>query len=325
MRLSRALALLLLLPVAACGISQEPERPRAFDAVSADVPDGWHTELCPGAGFTVRVAVPPPGNRWGSLTDDGCGWRYQDTSLGVSVAEPTSLEAYREKYLDPYEDGGGDDSVERIELTEDVPVFGDQEGDQLDWYSFSDGSPTENRILQAAGVRVHWSTPAGQDKRHDDLQTVLDSIEVLPGERHQCRRGEKTVSYELPDALETVDSFGGKCHAYFPDATSLERHAEVVVAPTRSLEQYAAELRRSPGVRDVRIEEDAVELAGERVDRLTWRFVRTRESQNYEPAGTWLLEAVGDERVRVEWGATPREWDEERATVQRFIGSVRLP
>lgn len=320
-----ALAVLALMAVSGCA-AQEPVKPRAFDAVSTAVPAGWHEELCPGDGFTVRLVVPDE-FRWSHHEGRACGWpgREFDSGLSVVVGPTDTLAHYRKKYLDPYESDDGDDAVNHIAYDDGVTVLGDEDGERLDWYSFDDGAPSDERALQGAGVRVTWSTPAGGDKRREDLQTLLDSIAVLPGEHDQCRRGGIVARYELPEVVEGVESAGGTCRFSLRDAVAPEQHAELVLAPNRTLEQYAAEVRGQRGTRNVRLEKNAAELAGKRVDRLSWQVVRTDPGPNDDTVGAWRIEVVGDERVRVEWGATPKAWDEERATVQRFLASVRLP
>lgn len=310
----RRLCILLLLPLlAACSGPTTPDRLHAFAAVRSAVPAGWHEEVCSVAGYTVRFGVPPSRQN-GQQTAHACLWDSGYGGLSVGLRPPDSL-ATEERRLRHNEDSGGDESVSRIRLRDDVPAFGHQRGRRLDWYCFCDGAPKTDHDVEAAGLRVSWSTPVDAhhragDATEADFQRFLDSISVRRGERDQCRRGRQVVSYVLPAMVDSVDSLQGTCHVYLLHGLTSEDYVEVVVGPGRTPARLAAWLRGRPRVSHLHLERSAVSLAGRRVDRVTWL------------AGHRRMTAVGDERVRISWAATAGQWEAERAAVRRFLASV---
>ncbi len=300
--------------------------PRPFEPVSSTFPARFHEELCAdlrakGTGLTVRVVVPDSGSR-SHKRDNGC---YLDLgrqgAMSVTIAPNESAASYRTKFLDPYEDGGGDDSVSDIVEEHDVPAFGGREGEELVWRSSNDGQPMVHRLVQSGGVRVIWSTPEGRSDRSEELRVVRESLAVRAGTTSLCAGVRHAVPVQH---TESIEAGAGRCHLYLqPGRGSLLRYAEVAPSPRQSLPAQATRLRGDPEVTSVRLEHGAARLDGRRVDRLTWVVTRLRETPDYQPPGTWRLVTVGDDRLQATWGATPRQWRAERAVVRSFFASVR--
>lgn len=200
------LRFLLFLPfaVAAAGCSHEDDTPdpgtpalaapHEFPPASGGVPDGYREVLCPdlrrdGSGLTVRLVVPE--RTLESHRDaNGCTFALPSEprdAISVEIGPDRSLAAWRAAYLDPYVSPDGDDAVSDISYRSDAPGFGDAAGEELRWYSFSDGSPVRVVSLLAAGVRLSWSVP-GEDRLPPSAVdvvrrsvAVLDQVAVSPG------------------------------------------------------------------------------------------------------------------------------------------------
>ncbi|MBZ5740457.1 hypothetical protein [Nocardioides mangrovi] len=329
---ARALLLAAVLLTAACtgdggseagtgpGVEQQPQPFRAADPTT---PDGATVVQCSdlrsqhGTGMAVRFALPAefgPGTRDGGTCDfsgDGFG-----RELTVSFGPMESLASVKERDLDPDEDVGGDDSVSDIAYDEDVPVFGSHHGERLEWYCYCDGQDLDERVLQARGVRVHWTTPHRKDPRLAELDAVRAGLALVRSDTSTCTAHGRTATFRPPiPRTESIDSSGPGCHLYLqPGRASLQRYAQVVPAPARTLPEIAASLRGRGHV-------SGVHLAG---DRLTWRWTRDEAGELGEPAGTWRAVTVAGRGVQVTWSATPGQWRREADVVRRFVDSVRL-
>lgn len=189
---SRAAAMIVLLSAtSACGSGSAPvttDPPAPFAASSTSTPDGFTAAECPavvgGEPVTLKLVVPDgfvsasadPSNQ---SPDGRCSWQTsEERSLSVEVGEKKSLADLRDE-LKQYEDIGGDDEVKDVDYDAPADTFGDQEGERLSWWSYSDGVPADCVHVQADGIRLFWQNPDDIDQRLDDLDVVLDSVELV--------------------------------------------------------------------------------------------------------------------------------------------------
>lgn len=188
--------LLLAAAAAAAGCSHEDGPPGAgtpalvtpheFPATSSGVPSGYREVLCPdlrrgGTGLAVRLVVPERATS-SRREADGCTFSVPTEprdAISVRVGPGESLARWREVYLDPYVSPDGDDAVGEIAYRSDARGFGDSTGEELSWYSFSDGYPVRVVSLLAAGVRLSWSVPADDRLPAPALDVVRRSVGVL--------------------------------------------------------------------------------------------------------------------------------------------------
>jgi hypothetical protein len=297
--------------------------PTPFRAAEGRVPDGWTRAQCSdlkgrdNSGLAVRVAVPP-GYVPTESDDRSCTFTvsiYRD--LTVSFGAGPTLEAEKEREVDPYTaPGQGDGQLGEVEYAADVPVYGTHRGEQLDYFCFCDGQGLQERTALANGVRLHWTTKHGRSTHDEDFARVAASIALVRDPRSTCRGRGRTAVYRPPiPQTESIDTFQGRCHVYLrPGRGSLQRYAEVVPAPRHTLTEIATSLRERPRVSGVRLDGD----------RLTWRWTRAEVGEFGEPAGTWRAVTVAKRGVQVTWSATPRQWRQEADVVRRFVDSVRL-
>lgn len=191
----RFLAFLPLL-VAASGCTPEDGGPgapepslvglQAFPAAAEGVPSGYREVRCPdrrrGAiGLVVRLVVPA-GFAASHREADTCTFSLPNEpghAISVLLEPDDSLAAWRRTYLDPYVAEDGDDAVGQITYRDDAPGFDGATGEELRWYSFNDGSPQRSVALLAAGVRLTWSIPDGDDLPATALEAVRRSVAVL--------------------------------------------------------------------------------------------------------------------------------------------------
>lgn len=312
----------------------EHSRLRPFRAAEAAPPAGAEVVQCSdlrsrrNTGLAVRFVVPD-GFTGGTRDAGSCDFTGGSFAreLTVSFGPMESLASVKERDLDPVEDVGGDDSVSDIAYAADVPVYGDHRGERLDYYCYCDGQDLDERVVQARGVRVHWTTPHGKDPREDEFDAVRAGLSLRRSAVSTCGSAGRTATFRPPvPQTESIDVFEGRCHLYLqPGRGSLQRMAEVVPMPSRTLETTAAGLeRRKRFVHDVRLEHDVTMLDGKSADRLTWLFTRRTTSPYNEPAGTWRLVTLGTSDLQVTWGGRPRQWRQEADVVRRFVDSVHL-
>ncbi|MBA2955662.1 hypothetical protein GON03_15095 [Nocardioides sp. MAH-18] len=312
----------------------EPADPPApFRAADPRLPVGWTRAQCAdltargNTGLVVRLAVPPA---FVPTESDGrrCSFvRAFARELTISFGPGPTLGSVKARDVDPYTPSGqGDGQLGEVSYAADVPVYGDHRGERLDYFCFCDGQNLQERTVLARGVRVSWTTPHGKDSRDDLFDQVTASVALVRGRTSTCAGHGRTATYRPPvPQTESVDSFQGRCHLYLrPGRGSLQRYAEVVPVPRRSLDDLAAALRRLKRVHDVRLERGVAVLDGRPADRLTWRHTRDKVSLYNDPAGTWRLVALGTPDLRVTWGARPGQWRREADVVSRFVGSVHL-
>lgn len=305
---------------------------RPFPAASTEVPPGFREVLCPdlrgdGTGLTVRLVVPvttTSGQQNGRACSFGRGFVR---GVGVELAPPTTLAAFRTRSLDPFEDVGGDDDVSDIRYRSGVPGLGGQEAEELSWRVNNDGLPYWEVAVQSAGVRLSWTVPDERPRQLDAFDVVRRSVEVRTGTASSCPSWGPAEGPQLtftpPKDVGGVEREGGHCRISVEDATTALEHGALDPTPP-PLERLAARVRRDPGATRVRLERGAGTIDGEPADRLTWLVVRTEESPTYEPAGTWRVEVLQSRGARVEWGATPRWWRAQRATYDDLVASVRI-
>lgn len=189
---SRAAPLIVLIAAtSACGAGSTPgttDAPTPFSASSTSTPEGFTAAECPGAVDGKRVILKldvPKEFEAESIgpsdqTPDGqCTWRTsEERFLSVEIGEKESLADLNDE-LKEYEDIGGDDEVKDVTYDAPTDTFGDLEGERLNWWSYSDGVPTDCVHVQANGIRVFWQNPDDIDQWLDDLDIVLDSIELI--------------------------------------------------------------------------------------------------------------------------------------------------
>jgi hypothetical protein len=293
------------------------------------VPEGFSEELCPDlsrdrSGLALRIVVPDDYVR-GEKGGPGCYFQADlDRDLSVSMGSTGTLLRLKEKEIDPNAGYEGDDGVGDIEYVDDVPVLGRHRGELLTWGSNNDGLPLDNRLVQAAGVRLAWHTPQGKSARYaDDLEVVTDSIAVVRTRRATYVTDSATVSYVVPRQTAEIDDGTDYCYLYLRPRSSLLRYAEIDPDPRFSVDQL---VRRLPGRKDVvsvRLERGAATLLEEPADRLTWVIVRPHRTWD-GPKGTWRIVMVARDDLQVTWGASPAQWRQEQADVDAFVRSVRV-
>ncbi|GAA4377626.1 hypothetical protein [Nocardioides caricicola] len=293
-----------------------PEPPAPFVA-TGDVPRGWPVTQCSdlrardNTGLATRFGVPPT---YSWLHRDGptCGFGAGIArELYVALDPAQTLAAVKEREVDPFTGPDqGDGQLGEVEYAAAVPVFGDQVGERLGYYCYCDGQRLDYLVLQAGGVRLTWISPHGRPAGADDLAAVTDSLALLRSDRSICSaRGlDRAASYAPPvPQTESVDGSGGGCHLYLrPGRGSLQRYAEIVPEPRRTLGQLAEGLRDDPHVTSARVDGK----------RLTWRY--------RERGTTYRGLTVLRDGIQVTWSATPRQWRQEADVYRTFVGSVRL-
>ncbi|MFC4783071.1 hypothetical protein ACT8ZV_01255 [Nocardioides sp. MAHUQ-72] len=309
--------------------------PQPFPAERAALPAGWSRSTCTdlrargNSGLAVRLALPP-----GFVPTESRGRSCSFSPgpftrvLTVSFGRGPTLRSVKERDVDPYTaPGQGDGQLGEVVYAEDVPVFGGHRGEQLDYFCYCDGQNLQERTALARGVRLAWTTPHGRSTREGDYARVTASVSLVHTRVRTCAGHGRTAVFRAPiPQTESIDSFGGLCWIYLqPGRGSLQRRAEVVPAPRRTLAQLADTLRRKHRhVHGVRLEQGVARLDGRPADRLTWLFTRERAATYGGPAGTWRLVTVSTPDLQVTWGGTPRQWRQEAADVRRFVGSVHL-
>lgn len=191
----RFLAFLPLL-VAVAGCTHEDGAPgapepspvglHAFPAAAEGVPSGYREVRCPdrrrgAVGLVVRLVVPT-GFASSHREADTCTFTLPTEpghAISVRLEPDESLARWRRTYLDPYVSEDGDDAVGQISYREDAPGFGGTAGEELRWYSYNDGSPERSVALLAAGVRLTWSIPDGEELPAAAIDAVRRSVAVL--------------------------------------------------------------------------------------------------------------------------------------------------
>ncbi|OIJ25480.1 hypothetical protein [Nocardioides luteus] len=187
---SRAVSTIVLLAATSgCGAGPvTTDAPTPFAAAAESAPAGFTAAECPavvaGKPVTLKLVVPKgfvsasadPSNQ---SPDGRCSWRTpEERFLSVEVGEKESLADLNDE-LKQYKDIGGDDEVKDVTYDASTDTFGDQEGERLSWWSYSDGLPADCVHVQANGIRLFWQNPDDIDQRLDDLEVVLDSVELV--------------------------------------------------------------------------------------------------------------------------------------------------
>ena len=308
--------------------------PAPFHAASTKVPEGASLAQCSdlrgpnrNSGLAVRFVVPAG---YSAYDRNGATCDFTAATFGtefyVSFEPHPTLKSEKERDLDPREDEGGDDSVSDISYAADVPVFGTQTGERLDYYCYCDGQELDYRVGQARGVRLTWITPHGRRAhREPAYDAVTASMALVRSDRSTCHSRGRTALFRPPiPQTQSIDFYGDRCHVYLrPGRASLHRYAEIELRPAVTLPEQAERLRRSEHVVSVRYEPGAATLAGQQADRLTWVRVRAKPGIYEAPTGRWRGVALATPEVRVTWTARPRQWRTEADDARRFFASVR--
>jgi hypothetical protein len=327
--------------LAGCGGNDRPspdrpptrvDPPQPFPAASADVPAGFREVLCPdlrrdGTGLTVRLVVPVA-TTGGQQSEDGCSFSHGSVrSVGVQIGPERTLAAFRAQELDPFEDIGGDDEVSDITYRGDAPGLDGKAAEELTWRVYNDGLPYWEAAIQVAGVRLSWTVPDDKPRRLDSFDVVRRSVAVLHGTGSLCpswgAADRPSLTFSPPKEAGWVERDGDRCRIYREGAPTLLEYGAVDPTPG-DLDTLAARVRRDPEVVRVRLRRDAGRIDGEPADLLTWVVVRTEETESYEPPGTWRIVALQSASARVEWGATPQWWHDDRSTYDDLVASVRI-
>ena len=140
---------------------------------------------------------------------------------------------------------------------------------------------------------------------------MTDSLALVRSDHSTCSaRGlDRSASYVPPiPQTESIDNSGDGCHLFYlqPGRNSLQRYAEVVPEPQRTLDQISADLRDDRHVTNVAVEGN----------RLTWRYV--------ERGKAWRGVTVVRGGIQITWSATPRQWRQETDVYRSFVRSVDL-
>ncbi len=189
MRSRAAFMILLIAATSGCGARPvTTDAPTPFAAAAGSAPAGFTAAECPALigekSVTLRLVVPKgfvsasadPSNQ---SPDGRCSWQTsEERFLSVEVGEKESLADLRDE-MKQYEDIGGDDEVKDVDYDASTDTFGDQAGERLSWWSYSDGMPADCVYVQANGIRLFWQNPDDVDQRLDDLDVVLDSVELI--------------------------------------------------------------------------------------------------------------------------------------------------
>lgn len=309
--------------------------PQPFRAAGPRLPAGWTRVQCAdltgakaNTGLAVRLAVPP-GYHQTESDDRTCRFvRAFARELSVSFGPGPTLESDKVRNVDPYTvPDQGDGQLGEVSYAADVPVYGRHRGERLDYFCYCDGQNLQERTVLARGVRVRWTTPHGRNSRDDLFAQVTASVALVHARTNTCVGRGRTAVYRPPiPQTESIDALQGLCHLYLrPGRASLQRYAEVVAAPKRSLESLAAELRRQRHfVHDVRLERGVATLDGQTADRLTWWYTRKKVSIYNDPAGTWRMVTLGTPDLQVTWGSRPYQWRQEADVIREFVDSVHL-
>ncbi|GAA4700622.1 hypothetical protein GCM10023349_16860 [Nocardioides conyzicola] len=313
--------------------AQHAEPPAPFRAATTEAPPGYVLAQCSdlrrqdkNSGLAVRFLVPPgyhATDRDGASCGFGAGF---GTEFYVGFDPRTTLKSDKETTVDPFEDEGGDDSVSDISYVADTPVYGRHRGERLDYYCYCDGQDLDERSVQARGVRLSWTTPHGQQRRHEAAYDVVTaSMALVRSDRSTCRSRGRTTLFRPPiPQTESIDNYSAACHLYLrPGRNALQRYAELELRPRTTLAERAAVLRQRKHVAGVRYEPGAATLGGQPADRLVWVMVREKPGQYGEPAGRWRAVTVGTADAWATWTAPPSRWRTESKDAQRFFDSIR--
>ncbi|GAA4122882.1 hypothetical protein GCM10022215_29110 [Nocardioides fonticola] len=298
--------------------ARETQAPEPFAAASPDPLAMRCSDLRPRGNTGLAVSFRVPEGYADATRDDsacrvtGAGFR----GVGVIFGVLPTLATTKAEDVDPYVGQGGDDDLEDVVYTSDVPVFGELTGERLSFYCFCDGQDTDVVMLQTHGVRLSWTTPHGKDPTEAELAAFTDSVALDTDPTSTCTDHGVRVVYRPPVPFtESIDRAGPGCHLYLtPGRQSLQRYAQVTPAPRRSLAEVADGLRERRRISGVRLG----------TDRLVWRYTRARTGPYGEPAGTWRFVMVDRDGVRLSWSATPRQWQRERAVARAFFDSARV-
>ncbi|HEY1133055.1 MAG TPA: hypothetical protein VGE77_00630 [Nocardioides sp.] len=309
---------------------EDAAAPHPFRAATRRLPSGYTRARCSdlrgrdNSGLAVSLAVPP-GYEAVSRDDTSCGFAAGfGREFYVAFGAGETLRREKESDVDPFVDTGGDDSVSDVRYAGDVAVFGRHRGESLAYYCYCDGQDLDQRIVQARGVRLSWTTRHARGEHRASFRAATASMSLRPSTTSTCRTRGRTLTFRPPlPQTESIDFGGGVCHLYLrPGRASLLRYAEIAGRPRGSLAELAERVRARGDVSGVVLERGAASLAGHAADRLTWTITRRQQTDDYQPAGTWRAVALQADGVRVIWSATPHQWRTERNDAEAFFRSV---
>jgi len=271
---------LALLCLTACGSAPPPERSavefRSESGVSSSAwnktPAGTHLAACPlyaGADkLTIVLAVP---NRFVLQNADGtgCSFGHDWQTIGVSGKTNLTLHQRMDKYLKPYEDTGGDDSVSDISYASGVPAFGGRRGERLAHFCFCDGQEIENVDYRTAGVvvgesRSHLTKPFPKSI----LSDVLPTVGVERGGFGFAEANGTAARYGVPSGVDYVTGLEDGVQFGFqkPDY----RRVELRVGVRGSLADERNRLGRDATVSKLVLTSAPRAVAGQDGQRLTY-------------------------------------------------------
>lgn len=205
-----------LLCLAGCGTAPPPERSpvefRSESGVSSSdwnkTPAGTRLAACPlyanADELTIVLAVPKQFVLQ-SADGNGCSFGHDWQTIGVSGKAELTLHQRMDKYLKPYEDAGGDDSVSDISYASGVPTFGGRSGERLAHFCFCDGQEIENLDYRTAGVvvgesRSHLTKPFPKSV----LADVLPTVGVERGVFGFAQSNGTAARYGVPSGVDYV-------------------------------------------------------------------------------------------------------------------------
>jgi hypothetical protein len=288
--------------------------PVTFPAADPSVPEGSHVELCPWfrSGDQARTVslVLPDAYAAQYKTHASCEWAGAgfDEAVFLDLAADEDLATYKADDIDPFVGDGTDDGIEPgVTYQAGVAVYGQHTGEVLTYQPYNDGSPLDVVVVQAEGVRLEWEARRG---RLAGLQGELDraraSLAVALGNRDSCADRGRSVAYDVPAGVRTIDSYGGPCLLELRPGRAAGHLATVTVRPRTGLEALRDRLAARGDISHLRL----------RDERLDYDQRGPRRILHHA-----MAQADG---IRVEWVATPARWGTERPAFGRLVHSVEV-
>jgi len=184
----------------------------------------------------------------------------------VSGEAAMTLRRSMEKYLEPYEDAGGDDSVSDITYASSVPAFGGRRGERLENRCYCDGQDLQSVSYRAAGVVVGESVPH-KPKTQSSLPIVLPTVSVERGVFGFASSGGTVVRYGVPAGVDYVSGLEDGLQFGFdkPVYRRIELHVGV-----GSLAAEQNRLSRDATVSGLSVTHASRAVAGQDGERLTY-------------------------------------------------------